>query len=225
MSVASGPPPRPRRDQERNRRSLVTAAVEVFAEQGLDAPLDAIGKRAGLGNATLYRHFPRRQDLIVEVLLIELARNERVLADALERESGWDGFVTYLAWLFTEQIENLAYMSALRAVSAGQNTDVDRMRDQTLAQLQELIGRAKTEGRFRADRWIEDVYLLLALNEQLAHSGHTGPASASQRFLELALTSLANDPAVDGESPPPPTVLALRRTLGHELAGLAPDLA
>lgn len=224
MSVANDPPPRPRKDQERNRHSLVAAATKVFAERGLDAPLDAIVKRAGLGNATLYRHFPHRRDLIVEVLLINLARSERVLTDAFESESGWDGFATYLEWLFTEQIENLAYMSALRAVPAGQNTDVDRLRDHTLAQLQELIRRAKTEGRFRADRWIEDVFLLLALNEQLAHAGHTDPASASQRFLELTLTSVANEPAVDLESPAPQTVLALRRTLGHELAGLAPDL-
>lgn len=223
MSVSSGPPPRPRRDQERNRHSLIAAASEVFAERGLDAPLDAIVKRAGLGSATLYRHFPHRRDLIVEVLMINLARSERALADALEGESGWDGLATYLAWLFAEQIQNLAYMNALRAVSAGQNPEVDRLRDQTLTQLQELIGRAKTEGRFRADRWIEDVFLILALNEQLAHAGHTDPASASQRFLELALASLANDTPVDHEPSAPRTVLALRRTLGHELAGLAPD--
>lgn len=223
MSVSSGPPPRPRRDQERNRHSLIAAASEVFAERGLDAPLDAIVKRAGLGSATLYRHFPHRRDLIVEVLMINLARSERALADALEGESGWDGLTTYLAWLFAEQIQNLAYMNALRAVSAGQNPEVDRLRDQTLTQLQELIGRAKTEGRFRADRWIEDVFLILALNEQLAHAGHTDPASASQRFLELALASLANDTPVDHEPSAPRTVLALRRTLGHELAGLAPD--
>lgn len=224
MSVSSGPRPRPRRDQERNRHSLIAAASEVFAERGLDAPLDAIVKRAGLGSATLYRHFPHRRDLIVEVLLINLARSERALADALEAESGWDGLADYLEWLFTEQIENLAFMSALRAVSAGQNTEVDRRRDQTLSQLQELVRRAKSEGRFRADRWIEDVLLLLALNEQLAHAGHTDPASASQRFRELALASLAIDSALEPGPSPPPTVLALRRTLGHELAGLAPDL-
>ena len=155
MSVSSDRPHRPRRDQERNRRLLVRAASEVFAERGLDAPLDAIVKRAGLGSATLYRHFPRREDLSVEVLKITLGRSERALTDALEGESGWDGFATYLAWLFTEQIENLAYLSALRAVPAGQNAEVDRLRDHALAQLQELIGRAKTEGRFRDDRWTD----------------------------------------------------------------------
>lgn len=224
MPAAKGSPRRPRRDQERNRHALVAAAAEIFAERGLDAPLDAIVKRVGLGNATLYRHFPHRRDLIVEVLLTNLERSNRALADAFEQESGWAGFAAYLSWLFTEQIENLGYMSALRAVPAGQNADVDRLRDTTLTQLEELISRAKTEGSFRADRWVEDVFLLLALNEQLAHAGHTDPTSASQRFLELALSSVANDPAADRDSrtpSEPPTVLALRRTLGHELAGLA----
>ena len=54
-----------RADAERNRQRIVEAARSVFAERGLDAPLDAIAERAGVGQATLYRRFPRREDLIV----------------------------------------------------------------------------------------------------------------------------------------------------------------
>src|SRR4051794_41764337 len=49
-----------RADAARNRAAIVEAARAVFAEQGLDAPLDEIAKRAGTGNATLYRRFPPR---------------------------------------------------------------------------------------------------------------------------------------------------------------------
>ena len=56
-----------RRDARRNRELLVEAAHEVFTEQGLQAPLDVIARRAGVGNATLYRHFPTRADLVTAV--------------------------------------------------------------------------------------------------------------------------------------------------------------
>ena len=45
-------------DAARNRAAIVEAAREVFAEQGLDAPLDDIASRAGTGNAQRYRRFP-----------------------------------------------------------------------------------------------------------------------------------------------------------------------
>ena len=43
-----------------NRRALVAAALEVFAEGGIDAPLSAVAKRARVGQGSLYRHFPDR---------------------------------------------------------------------------------------------------------------------------------------------------------------------
>jgi AcrR family transcriptional regulator len=214
-------PHRPRKDQLRNRAALLAAAREVFAEYGIDGPLDTIAKRAGLGNATLYRHFPQRVDLIVAVLIVNLQLCEAALAEAAARSSAWDGLSGFLEWVFAEQIDNPAYLSALRAVPAGQNSEVDRLRDKTLGDLQDLIARAKAEGSVRADRWIEDVYLFLALNEQLAGSGHRDPASASLRFLELCLAALASSPSLAPRHPSEPeTVLALRRTFGHELAGL-----
>ena len=64
---------RPRSDAQRNRARLVAAAQRVFARQGPDAPLDEIAREAGVGNATLYRHFPTRSELIVAVYAEEVA--------------------------------------------------------------------------------------------------------------------------------------------------------
>jgi AcrR family transcriptional regulator len=67
-------PQRPRRaDARRNYESLLAAASEVFREQGVDAPLDEIARRAQVGNATMYRHFPTRQELIVAVYADEVS--------------------------------------------------------------------------------------------------------------------------------------------------------
>src|SRR5580658_3535763 len=56
-----------RADARRNRERLITAAREVFAEQGANASMEAIAKYAGVGVGTLYRHFPTRMDVVEAV--------------------------------------------------------------------------------------------------------------------------------------------------------------
>ena len=62
----------PRADAQRNVEALVTAAKTEFAEHGVDANVRAIAARAGVGTATLYRHFPQRSDLIAAVFRHEI---------------------------------------------------------------------------------------------------------------------------------------------------------
>jgi AcrR family transcriptional regulator len=223
MPLPPPPPlPRPRADQMRNRQALLEAARELFAERGLDVPLDDIAKRAGLGNATLYRHFSDRRGLIIEVVLGNLSRHEHALTEALAEESGWTGLTNFLTWLFTEQVKEVDHLGALRAIPAGEDADVDSLRRRTLSGFEQLIARAKAEGAFRADRWAEDIFLMLFLNEQLARLGETPPRAASQRFLVLTLASVSTGDAYPVEPSPlePPEILILRRTLGHDVAGL-----
>lgn len=56
-----------RADARRNYETLLAAARELFLEQGSEAPLDEVAKRAGVGAGTLYRHFPSRTDLLAAV--------------------------------------------------------------------------------------------------------------------------------------------------------------
>lgn len=59
---------RPRRaDARRNQETLLDAAAAIFATSGVEAPVRDIAARAGVGTATIYRHFPTRADLIVAV--------------------------------------------------------------------------------------------------------------------------------------------------------------
>ncbi|MCI0386857.1 TetR/AcrR family transcriptional regulator [Streptomyces sp. CNQ085] len=65
---ADKPPSRGRRaDARRNRQAVLTAAAEVFVSSGVDAPVRRIADRAGVGMATIYRHFPTRADLVTAV--------------------------------------------------------------------------------------------------------------------------------------------------------------
>src|SRR3954468_18341900 len=85
-----------RADAARNREAIVEAAREVFAEHGLDAPLDDIARRAGTGNATLYRRFPTRGDLIAAVFAERMLEHLDAVQRALTDPDPWAGFASYI---------------------------------------------------------------------------------------------------------------------------------
>src|SRR5918912_2569051 len=75
-----------RADARRNRDQLLAAARDTFVEHGLDAPLDDIARRAGVGIATLYRRFPDRSALQRAVAVDVLRRIGQEAAAALDEE-------------------------------------------------------------------------------------------------------------------------------------------
>ena len=103
-----GSSPRPagrkRADARRNEASVLHAAAEVFVERGVDAPVRDIAARAGVGVATIYRHFPTRADLVVAVYRHQVEAcaqaGPRLLADSPSRHCAlvaWvDLFVDFL---------------------------------------------------------------------------------------------------------------------------------
>ncbi|HYB18593.1 MAG TPA: helix-turn-helix domain-containing protein, partial [Streptosporangiaceae bacterium] len=77
-----------RADAARNRDAIVAVARDVFAEQGLEAPLEAIGARAGVGIATLYRRFPTRKEPAAAALVNEVAEYVDAARQALAAIAG-----------------------------------------------------------------------------------------------------------------------------------------
>src|ERR1700677_3349125 len=89
--------PRPLRvDAARNRAAIIAVARDVFAEQGLEAPLEAIAARAGVGIATLYRRFPTREKLVAAALIGKVAEYAEVAEQALAVADPWDGFAGFV---------------------------------------------------------------------------------------------------------------------------------
>ena len=88
---------RTRSDKARNRSHILDVAEQFFAEQGVNGSLDAIAKRAGVGPATLYRHFPTREALLAAMLD---ARDQELEARcALIRQQQPDPAVALQQWL------------------------------------------------------------------------------------------------------------------------------
>lgn len=167
-----------RADARHNREALLAAAAQVFAESGPDAPLDDIARRAGLGNATLYRHFPTRRDLLVAVYADEVdALCERGAA-LLASERPVDALFEWLA-AFAEHV-------AARRGLAGVPDDIARsahfagwhaaMHD-TAAR---LVARAVEAGELARDVEAAD---LVALATGIALSGPAG--ARAERLLRL----------------------------------------
>jgi AcrR family transcriptional regulator len=87
---------RPKRaDARRNYDKLVAAAREVFAEQGTDATLEEISRRAGVGIGTLYRHFPARQNL-VEAAYVDGVEEVCAAARRHDGEEPWEALTGWL---------------------------------------------------------------------------------------------------------------------------------
>jgi AcrR family transcriptional regulator len=162
----------PRADASRNAARLLAAAREVLEEAGNDAAFDLIARRAGVGNATLYRHFPTRADLLVAVYADEVAalcgRGEELLAAAepVDALFAWlDEFVTHVATKRPLALAATEGTDERRTALFHQwHTSITSMADR-------LIGRARTG--LRAELTAVDVLTLAsgaALTTDAAHA-------------------------------------------------------
>ena len=107
---AAGNEPRMRADARRSRAKLLEAATAAFAENGADAPLEDIARRAGVGIGTLYRHFPTRVDLQAAVYRSQV---ETVCAAADEYMVSTTPDQALAGWLRAM----VAYLSTKRGLS------------------------------------------------------------------------------------------------------------
>ncbi|MEV0186409.1 TetR/AcrR family transcriptional regulator [Streptomyces sp. NPDC050625] len=181
---------RPRADALRNRERIVTAAREMFVEHGPDAPLDEIARRAGVGNATVYRNFPDRDALVREVVCSVMDRTVRAAEQALA-ETG-DAF---------EALERFVHVSADERITAlcpmisstfdEHHPDLEAARERVERIVGELMDRAKGAGLLRPDVGVGD--LLVAVAQLSRPPAGTGCLSADRfvhRHLQLFLDGL-----------------------------------
>lgn len=85
-----------RADAARNRERIVAAAVEVFAERGLEASTAEIASRAGVGEATLFRRFPTKDDLVTAIIGVQFEEAAALAESCLEDDDPWRGVERFL---------------------------------------------------------------------------------------------------------------------------------
>ena len=103
--------PRPlRADARRNRERILAAARKAFAESGRDVQMDEVAELAGVGVGTLYRHFPTKEDLVLELIREALQGYLESTRQALRRDDPWEA----LEWLVREKAASMARNRGLR---------------------------------------------------------------------------------------------------------------
>lgn len=138
MTTPSDQPPRVNRGPAAgpaNRRALIAAAREVYAESGLSAPFSAVARRAGVGQGSLYRHFPDRTTLAAAVfeenlvdLEAELEPPERTLEDFLDRIVDQAVVSAALVQLLTEDLHDARVLHLGERLRRVVSSVVDRER-------------------------------------------------------------------------------------------------
>jgi AcrR family transcriptional regulator len=211
-----------RADAVRNRHRLVDAAREVFGEQGLDAPLDHIARRARLGNATLYRHFPTRCSLIAAVFAETLRDVLAAVEHALDEPDAWLGFTRHVRTLCGLQAGDRALANLLTATIEGA-PELEQLRASALSGAVALIERAQRRGELRADFRHEDLVLLLMANAGLLERTADTAPDAWQRHLDYVLDGLRPTPTTASPSPGKAAVLAAMKAAAHRF-GCGPML-
>jgi AcrR family transcriptional regulator len=163
-TVASNDPSRRQRsDARRNVIALVEAAKTVFAASGVDAPAKEITDLAGVGVGTLYRHFPRRSDLIVAVLQHEIDECVEAAEELGTTLGPWEALMDWIE-RFTEFVGTKRGLAS--ALHSGEPA-YDDLPQHLLAQLepalQALLARAVDGGYARNAVAAREVLMTVAL--------------------------------------------------------------
>ncbi len=197
-AIAKSRPSRMRADASRNRERIVTAAREALVEYGPDIPLDEIARRAGVGNATLYRNFADRRELLRTVVLSVLGRAAERGETALAEEP--DAFAALERFVHEGADDRIgAHCALLSGVFDHDDPELSAARARLAGVLETLMLRARTGGQLRDDVAAGDVLVALSqLSRPLPGTACIAIDQFVHRHLQLFL---------DGLRAPAPSVL------------------
>jgi AcrR family transcriptional regulator len=191
MTVAAVPD-QLRRDARDNREAILTAARALFADSA-DVAMCQVARRAGVGQATLYRNFPSRGALAAEILDESV---ERIAALAAEHAGQADAFFVLLRGLIDSMV-NLYGVAVVARRDAEADSHLQAGRQRIRELLKEPLCDAKAAGTLRRDISIDDVFLLLAMArgamEGLADSG--ARSGVAHRVVGLILGGIEATPS------------------------------
>ncbi|BCK70622.1 TetR/AcrR family transcriptional regulator [Streptomyces platensis] len=182
--------PRLRADALRNRERIIAAARETMVEFGAEVPLDEIARRAGVGNATLYRHFADRLELIHHVTLSVMSRTADRAESALAEES--DAFQALRRFVHAAVEERIGALCPLLADGVDRDhPDLCAARDRLEAAVEAVMAAARDSGQLRTDIAVGDLMVAITqLTRPLPGSRCPNFDQFVHRHLQLFLDGL-----------------------------------
>jgi AcrR family transcriptional regulator len=177
-----------RSDARRNRHAILAAALEALTESP-DASLNAIAKRAGVANATLYRHFPTREELVLAVYEHEVQRLVDAAGSLLQEQAPIDALRSWVEDLARYAVTKHGLADALRkAATPGSDLASTGTYVAIVAALDRLLQANISAGTLRAGLNADDVILALAGLWQLDPAGDW--RAQAERIYEIVLSGL-----------------------------------
>jgi AcrR family transcriptional regulator len=179
-----------RADASRNRERIIAAAREAIVELGPDVPLDEVARRAGVGNATLNRHFADRGELIRQVTLSVMASTAQRAEDALAEEA--DAFAALCRFVFEAAEERIGALCPMLSEAFDRQDPVVAAEVRRMEQLiNALLERAQGAGQLRSDIAVGDLMVALTqLTRPLPGTACVGFDRFVHRHLQLFLDGL-----------------------------------
>ena len=182
-----------RADARRNRERVLTAARAVFAEQGRNAQMDDVARRADVGVGTVYRHFPTKDALLnalSDELFAVVAAHVRTLMDM---DDAWEAFVASM-WFGGEKTAGDRAFTEIMAASRDFPPRTSPGRNDLILTTGELMERAKAQGRMRPDVTVDDIPLLMCGVGSASGMPHPSP-EAGRRHLAIILDGMRAEAA------------------------------
>jgi AcrR family transcriptional regulator len=175
-----------RADARRNNERLLTAARDVFSKCGGDASMEAIAKEAGVGVGTLYRHFPKRIDIVEAVYREDVDQLVETAETVVAEQDPWPAIVTWLEAFLRYARDKRTFLTELReafdknpALKVASRERVDRAADLVLR-------RAQDAGVVRTD--IDGADLMQLMGPMCTNA--TLSEDQSHRLLAMVLDGL-----------------------------------
>ncbi|MFJ2708850.1 TetR/AcrR family transcriptional regulator [Streptomyces sp. NPDC087428] len=190
-----------RSDALDNRERILDAARVLFSADGLDVPMREIARRAGVGPATLYRHFPAKQMLVADAFADQLRACRAIVDEGCADPDPWRGLCLVIERICELHARDRGFTEAFLSAFPGV-TDVAAGREYTLKAVAELARRAKDAGHLRSDFVLDDLILVLMANKGIHATSTATQVMASRRFAGLAIQAFEACPR---HAPLPPS--------------------
>lgn len=148
-----------RADAARNRERIVASARDVFAERGLDASTAEIAERAGVGEATLFRRFPTKDDLIGAIVAAQMDEALAIAVECLEEDNPWRGVERFMFEMTERSIRDRSVSDAAKDRCVA-TAALAPKRGRLLELCAELVRRGQRAGEIREDVSGQDLAFL-----------------------------------------------------------------
>ncbi|MFC8525727.1 TetR/AcrR family transcriptional regulator [Nocardia sp. NPDC057227] len=174
-------PRTPRADATENRERILDAARALFAADGTSVPMREIARRAGVGPATLYRHFPTKEILATAAFAGQMRECRAIVERAHADPDPWRGFTTLIEQICELHARNRGFTEAFTATFPDA-VDLGPDRAAALRAVAELAVRAGRTGQLRADFAVDDLMLVLSAQRAIG-------AAAAGRYATLVISA------------------------------------